>query len=79
MSEENKSTVSHRLVEFFAKLGIISVIAYVLGIVDAIAECVFVKDISFFIHFTTGYLSCLIFNWRWCICLEKKEKGKKQS
>lgn len=68
------------IIEFFAKLGIISIIVYVLGIVDAIVECVFAKDISLFIHFTMGYLSCLIFNnWRWCICLEKKEKRKKQS
>lgn len=76
----NKNNMRHCLVEFFTKLGIISVIACVLGIVDAIAECVFAKDISLFIHFTMGYLSCLIFNWRWCICLvEKKEKRKKQS
>lgn len=52
------------------------IVAIILGAIDAIVECVFMKDISLFIHFTMGYSSCLIFNWRWCIWQEGKEKRK---
>lgn len=62
------------IIEFFAKIGILCVMAITLGVIDAVVECVFMKDISLFIHFTMGYLSCLIFNWRWFICLEERKR-----
>ena len=52
------------------------IVAIILGVIDAVVECVFMKDISLFIHFTMGYSSCLIFNWRWFIWQEEKEKRK---
>ena len=52
------------------------IVAIILGVIDAVVECVFMKDISLFIHFTMGYSSCLIFNWRWFIWQEGKGKRK---
>ena len=67
----------HRvIIEFFVKVVIMCIVAIILGVIDAVVECVFMKDISLFIHFTMGYSSCLIFNWRWCIWQEGKEKRK---
>ena len=67
----------HRaIIEFFIKVVIMCIIAIILGVVDAVVECVFMKDISLFIYFTMGYSSCLIFNWRWFIWQEEKEKRK---
>lgn len=67
----------HRaVIEFFVKVVIMCIVAIILGVIDAVVECVFMKDISLFIHFTMGYLSCLIFNWRWFIWQEGKEKRK---
>ena len=65
----------HRaVIEFFTKVVIMCIVAIILGVIDAVVECVFMKDISLFIHFTMGYSSCLIFNWRWFIWQEGKEK-----
>ena len=64
------------IIEFFVKVVIMCIVAIILGVIDAVVECVFMKDISLFIHFTMGYLSCLIFNWRWFIWQEGKEKRK---
>ena len=67
----------HRaIIEFFIKVVIMCIVAIILGAIDAVVECVFMKDISLFIHFTMGYSSCLIFNWRWFIWQEEKEKRK---
>lgn len=66
--------MKHCLIEFFAKVGIVCIISFLLGVLDAVAECMFNKDISLFIHFSMGYSSCLIFNWRWFICQEEKRK-----
>ena len=67
----------HRaVIEFFVKVVIMCIVAIILGVIDAVVECVFMKDISLFIHFTMGYSSCLIFNWRWFIWQEEKEKRK---
>ena len=67
----------HRvIIEFFVKVVIMCIVAIILGVIDAVVECVFMKDISLFIHFTMGYSSCLIFNWRWFIWQEEKEKRK---
>ena len=67
----------HRaVIEFFVKVVIMYIVAIILGVIDAVVECVFIKDISLFIHFTMGYSSCLIFNWRWFIWQEGKEKRK---
>ena len=67
----------HRaVIEFFTKVVIMCIVAIILGVIDAVVECVFMKDISLFIHFTMGYSSCLIFNWRWFIWQEGKEKRK---
>ena len=67
----------HRaVIEFFVKVVIMCIVAIILGVIDAVVECVFMKDISLFIHFTMGYSSCLIFNWRWFIWQEGKEKRK---
>ena len=67
----------HRaVIEFFIKVVIMCIVAIILGVVDAVVECVFMKDISLFIHFTMGYSSCLIFNWRWFVWQEGKEKRK---
>ena len=67
----------HRaVIEFFVKVVIMYIVAIILGVIDAVVECVFMKDISLFIHFTMGYSSCLIFNWRWFIWQEGKEKRK---
>ena len=67
----------HRaVIEFFVKVVIMCIVAIILGVIDAVVECVFMKDISLFIHFTLGYSSCLIFNWRWFIWQEGKEKRK---
>lgn len=62
------------IVEFLIKLGIMSIVAFTLGVIDAVVECVFMKDISLFIHFTMGYLSCLIFNWRCIFYVESRER-----
>ena len=64
------------VIEFFVKVVIMCIVAIILGVIDAVVECVFMKDISLFIHFTMGYSSCLIFNWRWFIWQEEKEKRK---
>ena len=64
------------VIEFFVKVVIMCIVAIILGVIDAVVECVFMKDISLFIHFTMGYSSCLIFNWRWFIWQEGKEKRK---
>lgn len=74
MNSKNKNNIKYYLVEFFAKLGIMCVMALTLGIIEAIVECMFLKDISFFIRFTMGYISCLIFNWRWFTYAEREEK-----
>ena len=67
----------HRaIIEFFVKVVIMCIVAIILGVIDAVVECVFMKDISLFIHFTMGYSSCLIFNWRWFIWQEGKGKRK---
>ena len=67
----------HRaVIEFFIKVVIMCIVAIILGVIDAVVECVFMKDISLFIHFTMGYSSCLIFNWRRRIWQEGKEKRK---
>lgn len=67
----------HRaVIEFFIKVVIMCIVAIILGVIDAVVECVFMKDISLFTHFTMGYSSCLIFNWRWFIWQEGKEKRK---
>ena len=67
----------HRaVIEFFVKVVIMCIVAIILGVIDAVVECVFMKDISLFIHFAMGYSSCLIFNWRWFIWQEGKEKRK---
>ena len=67
----------HRaVIEFFVKVVIMCIVAIILGVIDAVVECVFMKDISLFIHFTMGYSSCLIFNWRWFVWQEGKEKRK---
>ena len=67
----------HRaVIEFFVKVVIMCIVAIILGVIDAVVECVFMKNISLFIHFTMGYSSCLIFNWRWFIWQEGKEKRK---
>lgn len=62
--------------DFIAKLGIMGVIAFILGFVDAFCEVKLGWDISIFIYFTLGYISCAIFNWRWFIYAEKKEKNR---
>lgn len=69
-----KNKMKYYLIVFFAKISIICVVAFILGVIDAVVECVFMKDISSFIHFTMGYLSCLIFNWRWFICPEERKR-----
>lgn len=67
----------HRaVIEFFVKVVIMCIVAIILGVIDAVVECVFMKDISLFMHFTMGYSSCLIYNWRWFIWQEGKEKRK---
>ena len=67
----------HRaVIEFFIKVVIMCIVAIILGVIDAVVECVFMKDISWYIYFTMGYLSCLLFNWRWFIWQEGKEKRK---
>lgn len=67
----------HRaVIEFFVKVVIMCIVAVILGVIDAVVECVFMKDISLFMYFTMGYSSCLIFNWRWFIWQEEKEKRK---
>lgn len=60
-----KNKIKYYLIEFFIKVGIICIVTFILGAIDVIVEYVFMKDISLFIHFTMGYLSCLILNWRW--------------
>ena len=64
------------LIEFFVKVVIMCIVAIILGAIDAVVECVFMKDISWYIYFTMGYLSCLLFNWRWFIWQEEKEKRR---
>lgn len=67
----------HRaVIEFFVKVVIMCVVAIILGVIDAVVECVFMKDISWYIYFTMGYSSCLIFNWRW---LYGRREEKKES
>lgn len=46
-------------------LGIVSIIALIMGVLSAIIEIHFNKDITPFTFFTLGYISCFIFNWRW--------------
>lgn len=60
-----KNKIKYYLIEFFIKVAIICIVTFILGAIDVIVERVFMKDISLFIHFTMGYLSCLILNWRW--------------
>lgn len=62
------------ILEFVAKLGIMGIIAFVLGFFDAFCEVKLGWDISRFMYFTLGYISCLLFNWRWFIYAERKKE-----
>lgn len=43
----------HRvIIEFFVKVVIMCIVAIILGVIDAVVECVFMKDISLFIIYT---------------------------
>lgn len=73
---KEKAMKNKIIIEFFTKLGIMCVVSFILGVIGAICEVWLNWDISLFVHFTLGYLSCLIFNWRWFVCLREKEKRK---
>ena len=67
----------HRaVIEFFVKVVIMYIVAIILGVIDAVVECVFIKDISLFIHFTMGYTSSLKFKKKRIKRKKKKEKRK---
>lgn len=69
-----KNNIKYCLVEFFAKLGIMCVMALTLGIICAFIEVIFKIDTTVFVYFTMGYLSHAIYSWRWFICQEGKRK-----
>lgn len=50
----------HRaVIEFFTKVVIMCIVAIILGVIDAVVECVFMKDISLFMHFTMGAIQAV--------------------
>lgn len=69
-----KNKIKYYLIEFFVKVGIMCIVTFILGVIDVVVECVFMKDISLFMHFTIGYLSCLILNWRWFFNANRQEE-----
>lgn len=66
--------VSKIIFNCIIKFSIISIIAFVLGFISVFCEAICNLDVSKFSYFVLGYLSCLIFNWRWFIYAEGKEK-----
>ena len=72
-----KNKIKYYLIEFFIKVGIMCIVTFILGVIDVVVECIFMKDISLFMHFTMGYLSCLILNWRWFFTCQQEERRKK--
>lgn len=62
--------------DFFKKLAIMVVITLILTVVDIVVEYIFQKDISLYIHFALGYVSCLIWNWRCIFYGKSKEENR---
>lgn len=61
--------------DFVKKLGIMSIIAIIMGLIQGIFKVHFNLDITIFTYFFLGYVSCLIWNWRWFIYAKgKREK-----